>query len=102
VVTAVAALAAEGVFSALSVAVILSRDLATSLALLITRRMRAFKGVVFAARLPGKVVTVLQFMVLVVAIAAPRRVTPLILVLGVASAIAIADYGRSLWMARVR
>jgi phosphatidylglycerophosphate synthase len=100
-ITAVATLAWDGALSALQVAVFLSRDLATTIGLFIVRRMRSLKGVAFAARFPGKLVTVLQFLALVVAIAAPRRVAPLIAVLAVASVIAIADYTRAAWRARI-
>ena len=51
-------------------------------------------------RSPGKVVTVLQSLALVVAIAAPRRVTALIVVLAAVSVFAIADYALALWKAR--
>jgi cardiolipin synthase len=97
---AVATLAWEGVLSAFDVAVFLSRDLVTAVAFLGARRVKALKGFTFVARFPGKVVTVLQFLALVVAIAAPRRVTALIVVLAVTSAVAIGDYGWALWKAR--
>jgi CDP-diacylglycerol--glycerol-3-phosphate 3-phosphatidyltransferase/cardiolipin synthase len=100
-ITAVATLAWDGVLGALQVAVFLSRDFATAGGLYVARRMRSLQGVAFAARFPGKVVTVLQFLALVVAIAAPRRVAPLIAVLAVASVVAIGDYARAAWKARI-
>ncbi|MND05068.1 hypothetical protein D3C83_256430 [compost metagenome] len=54
----------------------------------------------FVARFPGKVLTVLQLLALAVAIVAPQRVRPLILLLAVASLVAIGDYARALWRAR--
>ncbi len=99
-VVAVSTLAWEGVLHVVDVAVFLSRDLATAVAFLGARYVRSLREVTFVARFPGKVVTVLQFLALVVAISAPRRVTALIVVLAVASAFAIGDYGRALWKAR--
>lgn len=101
-VTSIGTLACEGVVNPLETFVFLSRDLATALGFLAARRIRALRGVTFVARFPGKVVTVLQFLVLVVAIAAPRRVSALVAVLAVASLVAIVDYTRALWGARHR
>ena len=100
--TAIATLAYEGSLSSFAVFVFLSRDLATAVAFLAARHVRALKGVTFVARFPGKVVTALQLLALAVAIAAPRRVDGLIAVLAVASVIAISDYAWALWKARAR
>jgi phosphatidylglycerophosphate synthase len=99
-ITAVAALAWEGALQSLEVAIFLMRDFATAAALLVARRTPALRGVIFAARLPGKLVTVLQFLALVAAIAAPQRIGPLILILGIASVVAIADYAAAVWRGR--
>lgn len=100
-ITAVATLAWEGALHSVQVAVFLMRDLATTAALLVARRVPSLRGVTFVARLPGKIVTVLQFIALVAAIAAPRHIGPLIVVLGVASVVAIADYAWAVWRARL-
>ena len=99
-VIGVATLAWEGILHVVDVAVFLSRDLATAVAFLVARRVKSLRGFTFVLRFPGKVVTVLQFLALVVAISAPRRVAALIAVLAVASLIAIGDYGWALWKAR--
>jgi cardiolipin synthase len=101
-VTAVATLAFEETLTVAQVIVILLRDIATGVGFIVARFIPALRGVTFVARFPGKVVTVLQFLALVVAIAAPRRVSPLITVLAVASTVAILDYARALWRARLR
>jgi CDP-diacylglycerol---glycerol-3-phosphate 3-phosphatidyltransferase len=99
---AIATLTVEDFVSPLEAFVFLSRDLATGLGFLAAQRMTALKGVRFVARFPGKVVTVVQFLVLVIAIAAPKRLTALVVVLAVVSAIAIVDYTWALWSARKR
>lgn len=99
---AVATLAWEGVFSVGEAGVFLSRDLVTAVGLLVARLAPSFRSFTFVARFPGKVVTVLQFLVLVVAIAAPRRVPTLLYVLGAASAVAIGDYAWAMWRGRTR
>jgi phosphatidylglycerophosphate synthase len=101
-VVAVATLAFEGVLSSFDVFVFLSRDLATAAAFIAARRVKSFRGVTFVARFPGKVVTVLQLLALAIAIAAPRHVDTLIMVLAVASVVAIMDYALALWRARIR
>jgi hypothetical protein len=58
------------------------------------------RRVKFVSRFPGKVVTILQFLTLVAAIAAPAHVTALMIVLAVASGIAIADYSWMLFRSR--
>lgn len=99
---AITALAVEDLVSPIEALVFLSRDLATGLGFLAAQRIPVLKGVRFVARFPGKVVTVVQFLVLVGAIAAPRRVDALVLVLAAVSAVAIADYTWALWSARKR
>lgn len=100
--SAIATLMVEGVVSPLEAFVFLSRDLATGFGFLAAQRVQVLKGVRFVARVPGKVVTVVQFLVLVIAIAAPRRLTVLVMVLAVVSLVAIVDYTRALWRARTR
>jgi phosphatidylglycerophosphate synthase len=100
--SAIATLTVEGIVNPLEAFVFLSRDLATGLGFLAAQRVPVLKGVRFVARAPGKVVTVVQFLVLVVAIAAPRRLTALVVVLAVVSVIAIVDYTGALWSARKR
>lgn len=101
VVTAVATLAWEGALGSVDVVVFLSRDLATAAAYLAVRRIPALRGYVFVARFPGKVLTVLQLLTLAVAIVAPAHVRPMTALLAVASLVAIGDYARSVWRARV-
>ena len=56
----------------------------------------------FRARPLGKTVTVLQLITLVAVLALPNIVPELVWLVGVASAIAIADYTLALWNQRVR
>jgi CDP-diacylglycerol--glycerol-3-phosphate 3-phosphatidyltransferase/cardiolipin synthase len=81
--------------------IILSRDLATAVGFLVARSVAWLRPVEFKARWLGKTVTALQFLTLVAVIVQPRQVSPLVLVTGVVSAVAIVDYTLALWRARV-
>ncbi|HVE78044.1 MAG TPA: CDP-alcohol phosphatidyltransferase family protein [Gemmatimonadaceae bacterium] len=97
---AVSTLLAGGALTTLQYFVILSRDLMTAVGFVVARNVARLRDVQFKARAVGKVVTTLQFLVLIAALEHPRWVTPLVVTLGVASALAIADYSLALWRAR--
>jgi cardiolipin synthase (CMP-forming) len=80
--------------------VILSRDLATAVGFVLARSIAWLRPVEFKARWPGKVVTTLQLGTLVAVLVSPAAVPRLVLLLGVASAIAIVDYVVALWRQR--
>ena len=91
-VTAVLSLAINGPLSALDVAILLSRDIAVGIGILIVLLRRA--PMKYSARMPGKVLTVLQLAALVVLVIEPDLRVPVVAIVGLASIAAIWDYGR--------
>ena len=100
VFTAVCTYLAEGAISIGAFFTLLSRDIATFIGFLVARSVPWLRAVVFRARWPGKLVTALQLLTLMTVLAAPAMVPPLVLVVGAASAISIADYTLALWRER--
>ncbi len=82
--------------------VMISRDLATAVGFLVARVVLWLQPVEFKARMSGKLVTVLQFFVFMALLRLPQFVTPLLWLVGIASAYSIADYTYALWRARAR
>ncbi|GAC1652808.1 MAG: hypothetical protein NVS4B3_15330 [Gemmatimonadaceae bacterium] len=80
--------------------VLLSRDLMTAIGFLVARIVPWLRPVEFKARAPGKVVTSLQLITLLMVILLPRTVPLLVVATGLTSAFAVADYTRVLWRAR--
>jgi cardiolipin synthase (CMP-forming) len=72
--------------------VLLARDIATAVGFLVARAVPGLRGARFKARWGGKVVTALQFLTFLAVIVAPAAVRPLLVLVGLASAWAIADY----------
>lgn len=83
-------------------AVLLLRDVMTTIGFFVARVVRWLRPARFVARPLGKVVTVLQLAALVSAIAWPAVLPALVAVVGVASVAATADYTLALWRARDR
>lgn len=81
---------------------LLSRDVATTIGFFVARAVSWLRPVELKARLPGKLVTVLQMAVLVAVLLAPATVHALVLLVAVASVVAIADYTAMLWRGRLR
>lgn len=96
VVVAVVTYVLNGGVSVFESLVLLSRDVATALGFVIARAVPRLRALEFRARWLGKIVTVLQLVTLVVVVYGARPVTPFIIVVAVASALAIADYARAL------
>jgi cardiolipin synthase (CMP-forming) len=82
--------------------VMITRDLATAVGFLVARVVPWLRRVTFQARISGKVVTVLQLVTLVALLVVPRVATELLVLVGVASVLSIADYTLALWRARAR
>ena len=99
---AVSTLLFTGALSTIGYFVMISRDLMTAVGFLVARVVPWLQTVEFKARMAGKVVTVLQFVILAALLAAPRAVTPLLWLVGLASAYAVVDYTYALWRARAR
>lgn len=81
---------------------VLSRDIATATGFLVARALPNLRAVEFKARYPGKLVTVLQLAMLIALVLGARPLTPLIVAIAAASALAIADYTYAVWRARGR
>lgn len=101
VLVAVVTYVLNGGLSVVQSLVLLSRDVATALGFVIARAMPRLRAVEFRARWLGKIVTVLQLVTLVAVVYGARPVTPFIIIVAVASALAIADYARALFVAKV-
>ena len=82
--------------------VMILRDIATAVGFLVARVIPWLRAVTFKARMSGKVVTVLQLVTLAALLVAPTIASWLIVLVGVASVISIADYTLALWRARAR
>lgn len=102
VLTALLALVLQGTLSVGQVAVLLSRDIMTTVGFFVARGVSWLRPVEFRARMPGKLVTVLQIVTLLVALVAPGGAYALVVLTGVASVIAVTDYTMVLWRERVR
>lgn len=100
VLVAVGVMLFDGLFSTGEYFVLISRDLATAVGFLVARAIPWLRPVEFRARWMGKVATGLQFVTILAALLMPRALQPLIVMVGVASAIAIADYTWALWRGR--
>jgi cardiolipin synthase len=92
----------DGALSWSATLLLLSRDIATTIGFAVARLLRSLRTATLAARLPGKVVTVLQMATLLAVLLAPRAVPVFVGAVAVASVVAIADYTRVLWLARAR
>ena len=96
-----ATLVVEGALTVAQCLVLIGRDVATTLGAVVVRIVPALRRTRLEARMSGKVVTALQFLVLLAAIAAPRYVAWLIPAVAVATAVSIVDYGATVWRSRV-
>jgi CDP-diacylglycerol--glycerol-3-phosphate 3-phosphatidyltransferase len=90
VVTALAAFAVWGTITPAALVVLLARDLFVSAGALVLLLLR--QPVRLKARFPGKVATTLQITAVLVLTLAPQVAMPMVMVVGAASAWAIADY----------
>ena len=100
VLTVVATFLFTGMLSTTQYFVMILRDLMTAVGFLVARVIPWLRTVPFKARMLGKVVTVLQLLALAAVLLAPRAVTPLVVAVGVAALLSIADYTLALWRAR--
>ena len=100
IVVVIGTLIAEGVLNWAQTAVLLSRDIVTTVGVIAARTIPALRRLRLEARFSGKVVTALQFATLVVAIGAPGAIPWLLVPVGIASVISIADYSTAAWRVR--
>jgi CDP-diacylglycerol--glycerol-3-phosphate 3-phosphatidyltransferase/cardiolipin synthase len=90
-VSALISLAVNGPLRLLELLVLLARDIAVAIGFAVVLLRRA--PMKLSARMPGKVVTVLQLLALVLLTLWPGLRVPVVVAVGLASAVAIADYG---------
>ena len=102
VLTAVLTLVLEGALSVGQVAVLLARDIMTTIGFFVARSVSWLRPVELRARAPGKLVTVLQIVTLLVVLARPASANLLIALTGIVSVVAVADYTLALWRERAR
>jgi CDP-diacylglycerol--glycerol-3-phosphate 3-phosphatidyltransferase/cardiolipin synthase len=82
----------KGELSIIESLFLLLRDIATAVGFFVARTVPRLRSVELKARLPGKVVTVLQLVTLLVLAVGVRPLTPFIALVAFASVVAIADY----------
>jgi len=92
----------RGELSTIGYFVMISRDIMTAIGFLVARAVPWLRPVEFKARISGKVVTLLQFATFIALLRFPDFVTPGLWLVGVASALSIADYTLALWRARAQ
>lgn len=102
VLTAVGTFLFSGMLSTSAYFILLMRDLATAVGFLVARAIPWLRPVEFKARIPGKVVTVLQLATLACVLVLPKAVPILLGGVALASVLAIGDYTLALWRARLR
>jgi cardiolipin synthase len=100
VLAAVGTFLFSGLLSTTGYFVLISRDIATAVGFLVARVIPWLRPVQFKARMSGKIVTALQLLTLALVLAVPAAATPMLIVVGIASVFAIADYTLALWRER--
>jgi CDP-diacylglycerol--glycerol-3-phosphate 3-phosphatidyltransferase len=102
VLVAFATFVARGALAPRDLVTILFRDIATLVGAVVAWTMPGLDPKSFKARMPGKVVTVLQLAALLVLCVAPESLRPLVIAVGLASIVAVADYTLALALALPR
>ena len=102
VLAALTAFVPSGALSTPAYFVILSRDFATAIGFLVAWRLPGLDPRDFKARMPGKIVTVLQLAAILALTVEPRAMRWLVPIIGAASAISIIDYTLVLHRTRQR
>lgn len=100
VLAAVSAYLVHEIFSTTQYFIFLSRDIMTAVGFLVAKLVPKLKPVEFKARMMGKIVTVVQLTALLAVIIFPQTKGPFVWLIGILSAVAIADYTLALWRAR--
>jgi CDP-diacylglycerol--glycerol-3-phosphate 3-phosphatidyltransferase/cardiolipin synthase len=102
VLAAISAFLVDGGLTTRDYFIVISRDLAIALGFIVAYFTPGLEPANFKARLPGKVVTVLQLLALLALLLRPALFPALVPLIAVASAWAIADYTLVLHRTRVR
>ena len=100
VLAAVSSYLIEGQLSTGQFFVFLARDIATAVGFIVARFIPGLTAAAFSARPVGKAVTVLQLATLLVVLIIPAAVQPLVIAIGLLSAVSIVDYTLALERAR--
>ena len=102
VLTVVGTFLFSGMLSTGAYFILIMRDLATAVGFLTARVIPWLRDVPFQARIPGKLVTVLQLFTLAAVLIAPEALPLLLAFVAIASVLAIGDYTLALWKRRTR
>ncbi|MEX2178433.1 MAG: CDP-alcohol phosphatidyltransferase family protein [Gemmatimonadaceae bacterium] len=102
VLVAISTLLFEGTVQTWEYFVMIFRDIMTAIGFLVARAMPSLRAVAFQARLPGKLVTVLQLATFIAILLRPAAARPMIIVIAVVSLWAVVDYTWMLHKARAR
>ena len=102
VLTAVSTYLVNGILTTGQYFIFLARDIATAIGFVVARFIPGLGPSAFKARTLGKTVTVFQMITLVSVLHFPRITMPLIVIIGVLSAISIVDYTNALSRERIR
>lgn len=100
VLAAVSSLLFDGRLTTGQYFVFLSRDIATAIGFMVARFIPGLSVSAFKARMLGKTVTVLQLALLIAVLQVPSLVQPLLILIGILSAVSIVDYTLALSRAR--
>jgi cardiolipin synthase len=92
----------QGTLTTVEYFIMISRDLMTAVGFLVARATPSLRPVAFQARLPGKLVTVLQLATFIGILIRPAAARPMILVVAAVSVWAILDYTWMLYRERAR
>lgn len=92
----------EGLLTVEQYGVLLVRDAATVLGFVVARLVPALRHVEFKARLPGKIVTTLQLVMLLAVLVVPVAVPWLVVAVGAVALWAVVDYTLVVWRRRQR
>ncbi len=100
VVAVIASLVVEDAMTLRQSLVLLARDIATTLGVLVGALLPVVRPARLESRWSGKVVTALQFATLVAILAEPASLRLMLPMVAVASALSIADYSLAAWRRR--
>lgn len=101
VLAAITAYLIAGWLSTTQFFVFLTRDIATAIGFVVARFIPGLTAASFQARASGKAVTLLQMVLLVVVLQFPALVQPVIIIIGILSAVSVVDYTLALNRARI-
>ncbi len=99
VLVVVGTLLAEGALTWTQTLVLMARDVVTTIGIVAVRTVGRLRSMRLEARFSGKVVTALQFLTLVAAIAAPGAIPWLLSLVALAGVVSIVDYSAAAWRA---